>query len=132
MLNRMKSALTTIFTVVLAIVFNSCCKEETILKRFSFTNEGGTIEYSIDIDGSTIFLEEKGDSSQETYYCDDLVSHDGQWFTELEWIRVYYAPANKILIISTDKNSTGQTREAIISAIINNKSTVIAEILQRE
>ena len=45
---------------------------------------------------------------------------------------MYYAPANKILIISTDKNLTGQTREAIISAIINNKNTVIAEILQRE
>ena len=76
----------------------------------------------LSIEGESIKLSSSGIEADKTIFIEDSINPDSsQWFTELEWIRVYYTPHTQTLFISVDKNTAGQDRIAVISCIGNGK-----------
>ena len=102
--------LVSLFMLVLA----SCSKENGD-NFFRFNNEGGGKEFAIEFDGETISIQSKGDASQKAYFVDDNADpDDSQWFAELDWCRVYYTPAKRVVFVSADENTSGVDRTATI------------------
>lgn len=111
------------FTILLLVLFAGSCKQD-ITNRYSyyFSSEGGPLLYELSIDGESIKLSSSGIEADKTIFIEDSINPDSsQWFTELEWIRVYYTPHTQSLFISVDKNTDGQDRIAVISCIGNGK-----------
>ena len=50
-------------------------------------------------------------------FCEDFATpNNSLWFTELDWIRVFYTPYTKELFIGFFENESGKKRKATITA----------------
>lgn len=119
------------FTMLLLVLFAGSCKQDrTNRYSYYFSSEGGPLLYELSIEGESIKLCSSGIEADKPLFIEDSVNPEtSQWFTELEWIRVYYTPHTQTLFISVDKNTGGQDRIAVISCIGNGKDYWI-EIMQ--
>lgn len=105
------------------------CTNDYHLESFQFAQEGGPLEYEFDVDGASITLEADGVYAEPTcFYEDGANPGDGDWFTELEWIRVFYTPKSNRLLIRAFENSTGRERHATIKCTGNDN--VIIKLTQ--
>lgn len=103
-----------ILTTIFMLVFASCSKDNSD-SFFRFNKEGGGKEFAIEFDGETISIQSKGDAPQKAYFVEDNAnSDDSQWLAELDWCRVYYTPAKRVVFVSTDENTSGVDRTATI------------------
>ena len=108
----------------IAVFVGSCTKEGIDRYSYTFTAEGGPLLYELDIDGATISLESSGVEADKPMFVEDYANPvESQWFTELEWVRVYYTPSTETLHISVDRNLSGRSRNAFIKC--SNKDTSV-------
>lgn len=119
------------FLTAIAVFVSSCTKDGIDRYSYTFTAEGGPLLYELDIDGATISLESSGVEADKPVFIENYGNpDDGQWFTELDWIRVYYTPFTETLYISADKNLSGRSRKALIKCS-GNDTAVRIDIRQK-
>ena len=122
-MKRRSTIVSVSFTIFLFILLAGSCRQDNG-NRYSYniSSEGGPLLYELSIEGESIQLSSSGIDADKTIFIEDSINPDSsQWFTELEWIRVYYTPHTQTLFISVDKNTAGQDRIAVISCIGNGK-----------
>ena len=118
--------LTVLLFALLTVLFGACSKGDYADAYFNFTADGGPKLYDLEIDGETLLIQSDGESSEPAYFLEDNANPEyGQWFTELEWIRVFYTPATQVLFINVDYNESGKSRSASVTASHDGKRTVI-------
>lgn len=126
----MKRWILLLFAAI-AVFVGSCTKDGIDRYSFTFTAEGGPLLYELDINGATISLESSGVEADKPVFIESYGNpDDGQWFTELDWIRVYYMPFTETLYISADKNLSGRSRKALIKCS-GNATAVRIDIRQK-
>lgn len=122
-MKRRSTIVSLSFTIFLFILLVGSCRQDNG-NRYSYniSSEGGPLLYELSIEGESIKLSSSGIEADKAIFIEDSINPDSsQWFTELEWIRVYYTPHTQTLFISVDKNTAGQDRIAVISCIGNGK-----------
>ena len=114
-----------ILATISMFVFASCSKENGD-SFFRFNKEGGGKEFAIEFDEGTISIQSKGDAPQKAYFIEDNANPDNsQWFAELNWCRVYYTPAKRVVYVSVDENTSGVDRNATIMGSFNGNNRTI-------
>lgn len=115
----------TILATVFMLVFASCSKDNGD-SFFRFNKEGGGKEFAIEFNGETISIQSNGDASKKAIFVEDNANpDDSQWFAELDWCRVYYTPAKRIVFVSVDENTSGVDRTATIRGSYNGSNKII-------
>ena len=115
-----------ILATISMFVFASCSKENGD-SFFRFNKEGGEKEFAIEFDEGTISIQSKGDAPQKAYFIEDNANPDNsQWFAELNWCRVYYTPAKRVVYVSVDENTSGVDRNATIMGSFNGNNTLLS------
>ena len=115
MRSRKNFACVLILALLTVLLWPSCEKDKITTYRFTFSKEGGPLLYTLDIDGSSISLNADGVQAKPAVFVEDYADRDNcQWFTESDWIRVYYTPFKFQLFVSVDSNELSKEREATI------------------
>lgn len=114
-----------ILVTIFMLVFASCSKDNAD-SFFRFNKEGGGKEFAEEFDGETISIQSNGDASKKAIFVEDNANpDDSQWFAELDWCRVYYTPAKRIVFVSVDENTSGVDRTATIRGSYNGSNKTI-------
>ena len=105
-----------IVLVTLSLLSVFCTKNEIDHFNYRFANAGGIKEYTSMIDGSSFSLSSSGLEAKKPDFYEDISNDaNSQWFTELDWIRVYYTPSKQSILISVDANHSCLNRSAVIT-----------------
>ncbi len=105
------------------LCFTSCEKEAE--NSFVFSAEGGPYEFNTEVDGSSLKIY-SGDVSSR----DAKLYNNSQWVAELDWIIVFYIPAEQHIHVGVHENTTGKKRTARVTAVRNGKQVVLCEFKQ--
>ena len=108
-----------IISLLLVLVLAPSCKKDgPNTYRFCFSEGGGHLTYyDVDIDGATLSLKSGEEYAKPAIFKEDYATpNNSLWFTELDWIRVFYTPYTKELFIGVFENESGKKRKATITA----------------
>ena len=121
-----------IVLATLSLLFSFCAKNEIDHFKYRFANAGGIKEYTLMIEGSSFALSSCGIEAKKPDFYEDITnSANSQWFTELDWIRVYYTPSRQSILISVDANYSGQKRNAVITGFDSEgRKKIVIDVLQ--
>ena len=104
--------------LLLMVLAPSCKKDDSFAFRYGFSEGGGHLTYyDVDIDGATLSLRSGEEYAKPAIFKKDYATpNNSLWFTELDWIRVFYTPYTKDLFIGVFENESGKKRQATITA----------------
>ena len=118
----------------LSLLFVFCTKSEIDCFKYRFASAGGVKEYTAMIDGSSFSLSSRGVEAKKPDFYEDITNDaNSQWFTELDWIRVYYTPSKESILISVDSNPSGLDRNAVITGFdLQGRKKIVIDVRQEK
>ena len=116
--NRSLFVLKSFLLLMVLVLAPSCKKDGPNTYRFCFSEGGGPLSYyDVDIYGATLSMRSGEEYAKPAIFCEDFATpNNSLWFTELDWIRVFYTPYTKELFIGFFENESGKKRKATITA----------------
>lgn len=118
----------SVILVISLLCFVSCTKDYD--EFFRFDNVGGPLVFYYNLDGATLSISDKNDTSEPSicYHPED----DPLWVVELDWISARYSPDSNRLLLMALNNQTNKRRSARIYGVLKSGKQIMIQIEQVE